>query len=85
VTDVLEVREARCEAGAAGDPRLDRAIGWRLAQQDEDGRWANRYAYPGKMIVDIDQPGRPSRWVTLRACRVLSAIAVARGSLPRKA
>ena len=34
----------------------------------------NRYAYAGKMIVDIDQPGRPSKWVTLRACRVLRAI-----------
>jgi hypothetical protein len=30
------------------------------------------------MIVDIDQPGRPSRWVTLRACRVLKAVAETR-------
>ncbi len=82
VADVLQVLEALCEAGAAGDPRLDQAIGWLLAQQDEHGRWANRYAYAGKMIVDIDQPGRPSRWVTLRACRVLKAVAEARGTVP---
>ena len=51
---------------------------WLLSQQDADGRWANRHAYAGKMIVDIDTPGQPSRWVTLRACRVLKAVVGAR-------
>ena len=78
VTDVLQVLEALCEAGAAGDPRLAPAIDWLLAQQDGRGRWANRYAYGGKMVVDIDVEGQPSRWVTLRACRVLRAVAAAR-------
>jgi hypothetical protein len=78
VTDVLQVLEALCEAGAAGDPRLGPAIEWLLAQQDERGRFANRYAYGGKMVVDIDEPGQPSRWVTLRACRVLKAAAEGR-------
>jgi hypothetical protein len=36
-------------AGAATDPRLDHAADWLLRQQDEQGRWANRYAYAGKM------------------------------------
>jgi hypothetical protein len=30
------------------------------------------------MVVDIDVQGQPSRWVTLRACRVLKAVAEAR-------
>jgi hypothetical protein len=75
VADVLQVLEALCEAGAAGDPRLRPAIDWLLSQQDGDGRWANRYAYEAKMVRDIDRQGRPSRWVTLRACRVLKAVA----------
>ncbi len=75
---MLQVLEALCEAGAAGDPRLDHAVDWLLSQQDADGRWANRYAYAGKMIVDIDTPGQPSKWVTLRACRVLKAVSEAR-------
>ncbi|HEY6015051.1 MAG TPA: hypothetical protein VIU37_13640 [Candidatus Limnocylindrales bacterium] len=75
VTDVLQVLEAVCEAGAAADPRIGPAIDWILAQQDELGRWANQYAYAGKMVCDIDVPGQPSRWVTLRACRVLKAVA----------
>lgn len=78
VADVLQVLEAICEAGAGGDPRLGSALDWLLAQQDEQGRWANRYAYEGKMVVDIDRPGQPSKWVTLRACRVLKSVAEAR-------
>ena len=78
VADVLQTLEAVCEAGLAGDPRLDGAVDWLVAQQDADGRWSNRYAYAGKMVIDIDRPGRPSKWVTLRACRVLKAMAEAR-------
>jgi hypothetical protein len=75
VTDVLGVLEALCEAGAAGDPRMRAAVDWLLDQQDGQGRWPNDYAYEGKMVCDIDRPGEPSRWVTLRACRVLKAVA----------
>ncbi len=74
VSDVLQVLEALAEAGAGRDPRLAHAVDWLVAQQDDHGRWANRYAYAGKMVVDIDVPGAPSRWVTLRACRVLRAV-----------
>ena len=74
VADVLQVLEAACAAGFGHDPRLGPAVDWLLARQDGRGRWANDYAYAGKMIVDIDRPGRPSPWVTLRACRVLRAI-----------
>jgi hypothetical protein len=75
VADVLQTLEALCEAGMAADPRLDRAVEWLVAQQDSAGRWPNHYSYAGKMVVDIDRPGRPSKWVTLRACRVLKAVA----------
>ena len=81
VADVLQVLEAACEAGAAGDARLGPAIDWLLAQQDDRGRWVNRYAYTGKMVVDIDVQGQPSRWVTLRACRVLKAVAERRSPI----
>jgi hypothetical protein len=77
VADVLQVLEALCDAGAAGDPRLGPAFDWLLAQRGPDGRWTNRYAYEGKLIRNIDRPGRPSKWVTLRALRVLKARAEA--------
>jgi hypothetical protein len=82
ICDVLQVLEALCEAGAAGDPRLANAVEWLLAQQDADGRWSNRYAYEGKLAAPIDEPNRPSRWVTLRACTVLKAVAEAGAGRP---
>ena len=74
VTDVLQVLEASCAAGFGHDPRLVAAVDFVVAQQDDHGRWANNYTYAGKMVVDIDRQGRPSPWVTLRACRVLRAV-----------
>ena len=79
VADVLQVMEAVCEAGSGADDRLLPAVAWLLAQQDERGRWRNRYAYQGKLVADVDVPGDPSRWVTLRACHVLRRVAEARG------
>ncbi len=79
VADVLQVMEAVCEAGGAGDPRLTQAVDWLLGQQDADGRFVNRYAYVSKMAANIDRQGQPSRWVTLRACRVLRAVHEAGG------
>jgi hypothetical protein len=78
VADVLEVVEVLHELGFAGDPRLDAAVAFVAAQQDEAGRWRNRYAYNRKTSVDIEVQGKPSRWVTLRACTVLASSAAAR-------
>jgi hypothetical protein len=74
ITDVLQNLEALCEAGYAGDSRLRPAVQWLLSQQDEKGRWKNRHAYNGKTWGDFEKQGQPSKWVTLRACRVLKAV-----------
>ena len=71
VADVLQILEALVDMGYGGDPRLAGAISWLLAKQDDRGRWRNEYAYHGKTWVDIERQGQPSKWVTLRACRVL--------------
>lgn len=75
VTDVLQVLEALCELGHGHDPRVAAAMAWLLTKQDDAGRWRNDYAYNGKTWVDIEPQGSPSKWVTLRACRVLRAAA----------
>jgi hypothetical protein len=74
VTDVLQLLEALCDAGYAKDPRLERAVAWLLSLQDGLGRWRNAYAYNGKTWSDVERQGAPSRFVTLRACRVLRAV-----------
>lgn len=74
VADVLQNLQVLAELGHAGDPRLRPAVDWILGQQDDLGRWRNRYAYNGKTTVDIERQGQPSRWVTLRACTLLKAV-----------
>jgi hypothetical protein len=73
VSDILQDLEVLCELGYGGDPRLAGAIAWLLSKRDGDGRWRNEYAYDGKTWVDVERQGQPSKWVTLRACRVLRA------------
>lgn len=81
VADVLQNLEALCELGFGGDPRLRHALGWLLEKQDVRGHWKNQYAYNGKTWVDIEKQGQPSKWVTLRACRVLKMVHEAGGKI----
>jgi hypothetical protein len=71
VTDVLQNLEVLAELGQGDDPRLESAFAWLSAKQDGLGRWRNEYAYNGKTWVDFEPQGRASKWVTLRAVRVL--------------
>ena len=71
VTDVLLNLEVLSEAGLSEDPRLAEAIEWVLSQQDDQGRWTMTYSYNGKMWADVEEKGQPSKWVTLRAARML--------------
>ncbi|HVC19811.1 MAG TPA: hypothetical protein VNE16_07020 [Vicinamibacterales bacterium] len=64
----------RC-AGVAPDERVAEAIDLVASKRDEEGRWPLEVRYPGEMpikTVDEDESeGRPSRWNTLRALRVM--------------
>ena len=74
VADVLQNLEVLCDLGLSRDPRVVSATQWLLSKQDKQGRWANQYAYNGKTWVDFEKQGTPSKWATLRACRVLKAV-----------
>jgi hypothetical protein len=76
VTDVLLNLEALTEAGVVDDPRLNDAVALMLSKQDEQGRWKLEYGYHGKMWIDVEKKGQPSKWVTLRAMRVLNRLGV---------
>jgi len=74
VTDVLLNLEVLAEAGYGADPRLQEAVDLVLSKQDGQGRWKLEYSYKGKLWSDVEKKGQPSKWVTLRALRVLKAI-----------
>ena len=65
-------RAAAMVTGAAPDPRLEAAIGQLRCRRLEDGRWLLDRSPRGRVWFAVDDgPGKPSRWVTLRAMRVL--------------
>jgi hypothetical protein len=71
--DVLRGLEYLRRAGVAPDERVAEAIDLVASKRDEDGRWPLDVRYPGEMPVELDEgEGRPSRWITLRALRVLN-------------
>lgn len=70
--DLLRGLEYLRRAGVAPDDRVAEAIHWVESKRDGDGRWPLEIRHPGRMPVEIDEgEGRPSRWNTLRALRVL--------------
>jgi hypothetical protein len=71
VTDVLQTAEALTRAGYGGDPRLASTIDLILSKRDKGGHWRLDYSYQGKTWADVGPKGQPSKWVTLRAMRVL--------------
>lgn len=75
VTDLLQNVEALVGLGYEDDPRLAHALDVIRDKQDEEGRWALEYDYAGKTWVDFGVKKHPNKWVTLRALRVLKAVA----------
>lgn len=73
VTDVLQNLEVIAALGHARDPRLAHALALVEGKQDASGRWKLEYTYNGKTWVDVESKSQPSKWVTLRAIRVLKA------------
>jgi hypothetical protein len=70
-SDVLETVAVLVEAGYGKDPWLSNALQLILSKQDDQGRWVLENSLDGKMWADIEEKRRPSKWITLRALRVL--------------
>ncbi|MFW9788942.1 MAG: hypothetical protein ACFFE2_07425 [Candidatus Thorarchaeota archaeon] len=68
-SDALEVLDTLTELGIK-DKRMKDAIDLVIISQ-KDSRWLLKNTYNGKMLCEIDEKHKPSKWVTLRAARVL--------------
>jgi hypothetical protein len=65
-------RSAAALTGAAPDPRLGEAVDHVRSRRLEDGTWLLDWSPAGRVWFEVDDgAGEPSRWVTLRAMRVL--------------
>lgn len=68
-SDMLETAGLLVQLGYAG--RIAGALDLIRSKQDAQGRWTLENSFNGKMWVDIEVKGQPSKWVTLRAMRLL--------------
>jgi hypothetical protein len=74
--DVLRALDYFRAAGRLSDPRLTEAIQLLRSKQRPDGTWLLENTHPGAVHFALeDGDGRPSRWNTLRALRILAAAA----------
>lgn len=69
--DVLRALDYFQTVKAPRDPRLADAIELVHSKQGDDGFWPLQQSYKGKTYFELERVGKPSRWNTLRALRVL--------------
>jgi hypothetical protein len=71
--DVLRGLDYVRDAGGAPDQRLAEAIELLRSKRQPDGTWLLENTHPGRIHFALEEcDGRPSRWNTLRALRVLT-------------
>ncbi len=70
--DVLRGLDYLRASGVVPDERVAEAVGLVEKRRGEDGRWPLQNPHPGELHFAMDEgEGKPSRWNTLRAMRVL--------------
>jgi hypothetical protein len=71
--DILQIAEALTALGYGSDPRLANTLDLIRQKQGENGKWLleENYGYWHKWWVKYGSIGKPNKWVTLRALRVL--------------
>jgi len=70
--DVVRVLDYFRAARPVPDERMAEALDIVESKRDADGRWPLDHAYHDATLVDFGEAaGKPSRWITLRALRIL--------------
>lgn len=70
--DVARALDYFRDARPAPDERMAEALEILHSKRDPDGRWPLDRVYHDRLLADFgERQGQPSRWVTLRAMRVL--------------
>lgn len=69
-TDALEMLGILTKLGYR-DQRMHDAVELVISKQDAQGCWKLETTYNGRFQVNIERKGKPSKWITLNALRVL--------------
>ncbi len=70
-SDVLEALFALAKLKVPLSPKLQMPLDIVRQKMDPDGKWIMENSLNGKMVVDVEQKGKPSKWITYTALRVL--------------
>jgi hypothetical protein len=73
-SNVLEALRVLADLGYGAAPGLTDALKLVLSKQDDQGRWKMETSLNGKMWVDIEKKGQPSKWVTLQVAQMLRRV-----------
>lgn len=69
--DVLRALDYFQDANTKYDSRMDDALELLLKKRNADRQWLLQAKHPGQVHVEMETPGKPSRWNTLRAMRIV--------------
>jgi hypothetical protein len=69
-TDILEILGLLTDLGYH-DLRMGEAVEILKNKQNKERRWKLENSFNGKMIEDIEHKGKESKWITLKALKVL--------------
>jgi hypothetical protein len=75
-SDALEVLDTLTRLGCHDD-RMQPEVDLVLGARQPDGGWLLENTFNGKMWVNIEEKGRPSKWISLRALRTLKRLGYA--------
>jgi hypothetical protein len=69
--DILRALDYFQYESSSWDERMENALNVIEQKRNKDGTWNVQAAHPGKVHFIMEKAGKPSRWNTLRAMRVL--------------
>ena len=69
--DVLRALDHLRAAGVVPDERMAEALALVESKPDAEGRWPLEHWHEDNVVIPMEELDKPSRWVTLRAMRVL--------------
>jgi len=69
-TDILEILGILTKLGYK-DRQMQEAVDLMISKQDNQGRWVSGNTFDGRFQVNLEKNGKPSKWITLRALKVI--------------
>jgi hypothetical protein len=71
-SDVLEAMYALAESGTPMSAALEKPLRLIESKKTPEGKWVMENSLNGKMWADVEAKGKPSKWLTYYALRVLT-------------